>query len=172
MIECLPRVELYNETFMDSSLVCSCVNTFCVFVLRFWSRACKFYRRGRLWNFIRTGWNDYDTEFLMLEAEMFTNGDRIEKSALAEHIRQLKVARVHQQAMNLTLLDAQSPARKEEIFAWLSRAAYDVKYHQRDFEAARKMRHPKAARGQGYWGFAFQGLAYRCHQKMINALKS
>ena len=125
-----------------------------------------------------TGVADFGISFelagmtIMLEVEMVTNGDRIEKSALAEHIGQFKVARVHQQAMNLTLLDAQSLARKEEITAWLSRAAYDVKYHQRDFEAARKMRHPKAARGQGYWGFAFQGLAYRCHQKMINALKS
>lgn len=26
--------------------------------------------------------------------------------------------------------------------------------------------------GEDYWGFAFQGLAYRCHQTMINALKS
>lgn len=138
MIECLPRVELYSQTFMDSSLVCDCVNAFYVSVLRFWSRACKFYRRGRLWNFIRTGWKDYDTEFHMLEVEMVTNGDRIEKSALAEHIGQSKVARIHQQARCLTLLDAQSSARRKKITAWLSPSAYDVKYYQKDFEAAKK----------------------------------
>lgn len=117
MIECLPRVELYSKTFMDSSLVCGCVNAFYVSLLRFWSRACKFYRRGRLWNFIRNSWKDYDTEFRTLEVEMVTNGDRIEKAALAEHIGESKVARIHQQAMNLTLLEAQGSARKKEIIA-------------------------------------------------------
>lgn len=145
MIECLPRVELYSKTFMDSSLVCGCVNAFYVSFLQFWSRACKFYRRGRLWNFIRTGWKDYDIEFHMLEVEMVTNGDQIEKSALAEHIGQSKVARTYQQVMNLSLLEAKSSDRKKEIIAWLSPSApsADVKYYQKDFETARKMRHPK-----------------------------
>lgn len=142
MIECLPRVELYSESFMDSSLVCGCVDAFYISVLQFWSRACKFYRRGRFWNFIRTGWKDYDTEFRKLEQEMVENGDRIEKSALAEHIGQSKVARIHQKDMNLSLLEAQNSTRKKEIIAWLSPSAYDVKYYQKDFEAAIKVRHP------------------------------
>lgn len=141
MVECLPRVELYSETFMDSSLVRDCVDAFYVSALQFWSRACKFYRRGRFWNFIHTGWKDYDIEFRKLEENMDKNRDRIEKSALAEHIGQSKVARIHQQATNLTLLENQSFTRKKEIIAWLSPSAYDVKYYQNDFEAAKKKRH-------------------------------
>lgn len=143
MIECLPRVELYSDTFMDSSLVCNYVSAFYVSVLRFWCRACKFYRRGRFWNFIQTSLKSYDTEFRELEEEMVKNKDQIEESALAEHIGQSRVARIDQQAMNLTFSDAQGSARKKEITAWLSPLAYDVKYYQKDFEAARKLRHPK-----------------------------
>lgn len=143
MIECLPRVELYSKTFMNSSLLCGCVSAFYVSVLRFWSRACKFYRRGRFWNFLGIGWKDYDAEFQELEVEMVANRDRIEKTALAEHIGQSKVARNHQEAVNQTLLEVQSSDRRKEITEWLSPSAYDIKYYQKDFEAARKMRHPK-----------------------------
>ena len=142
MIECFPRVEMYSGTFMDSSLVCGCVNAFYVSVLRFWSRACKFYRRNRFWNFVRTGWKNYDIEFRVLETEMVMNGDQIEKNALAEHIGQSKIARNNQHAMNATVSDAQKSARTKEITAWLSPLAYDVKYYQKDFEAASKLRHP------------------------------
>lgn len=78
MTECLPRVELYTETFLHSSLVQDCVSAFYSSVLRFWARACKFYRRHRLWNFVRVVWNDYDAEFKELEVDMVRCRDCIE----------------------------------------------------------------------------------------------
>ena len=126
IIDCLPRIELYTETFLDSSLVRECVNTFYVSVVRFcrssliliflfelfWdleacfedlgyrdasqnychpqlraatkkttfsgARACKFYRRRRLWNFLRIIWNDFDTQFSNLEVDMERNRDKVE----------------------------------------------------------------------------------------------
>lgn len=56
----------------------------------------------------------------MLEVEMAVNRDRIERTALTEHIGQSKVARTHQETTNLTLLEAQSSTRRMEITAWLS----------------------------------------------------
>ena len=78
MVECLRRVELYTETFLDSTLVHDCVNAFYSSVLRFWTRACKFYRRHRLWNFVRVVWNDYEVESGELETDMITYQDRVE----------------------------------------------------------------------------------------------
>lgn len=78
MIDCLPRIELYTETFLDSELVRACVSAFYVSTLRFWTRACKFYRRHRLLNFIRVIWNDFGAEFSELEISMIENRDRVE----------------------------------------------------------------------------------------------
>ncbi|KAL9630975.1 MAG: hypothetical protein Q9164_006139 [Protoblastenia rupestris] len=69
---------LYTETFLDSNLIQSCVHSFYVSVLRFWTRACKFYRRSRLWNFFRAVWKDYDAEFDDLERAMVKNRDDVE----------------------------------------------------------------------------------------------
>ena len=63
---------------MDSSLVQDYVNAFYCSVLRFWTRACKFYRRHRLWSFVRVVWNDYDAEFAELELEMVKCRDQVE----------------------------------------------------------------------------------------------
>ena len=63
MTDCLPRIELYTEAFLTSNLVQDCVNQFYVSMLKFWTRACKFYSRHRLWNIIRVVWNDFDDEF-------------------------------------------------------------------------------------------------------------
>jgi hypothetical protein len=62
LCECLPRVELYTETFHESSLVQASV-LFYTSILRFWERAIKFYKRRKLWNFMRSAWNDYALEF-------------------------------------------------------------------------------------------------------------
>lgn len=78
MTECLPRVELYTGTFLDSSMVQECVNAFYCSVLRFWTRACKFYRRRRLWNLGRVVWNDYEAEFGELELDMVRCRERVE----------------------------------------------------------------------------------------------
>lgn len=81
MTECLPRVELYTDTFLDSSKVQECVGAFYSSVLRFWTRACKFYRRHRLWNSIRVVWNNYDAEFRQLELEMVRCRELVEGQA-------------------------------------------------------------------------------------------
>ena len=78
MTECLPSIELYTDTFLDSSLVQDCVTAFYSSFLRFWTRACKFYRRHRLWNFVRVIWNDYNAEFGDLEVKMVRYRDRVE----------------------------------------------------------------------------------------------
>ena len=78
MTECLPRVELYTDTFLDSNMVQQGVSAFYNAVLRFWTRACKFYRRHRLWNFIRVVWNDYEAEFKQLELDMVRSLERVE----------------------------------------------------------------------------------------------
>src|SRR5436190_9238036 len=70
IVEYLPRIELYTDTFLDSEPVRECVHCFYVSVLCFWTRACKFYRRRRFWNIIRVFWNDFDFEFKELEIEM------------------------------------------------------------------------------------------------------
>lgn len=143
MIDCLPRVEIYTETFLESGLVQDCVNAFYISVIRFWARACKFYRRHRLWNFLRATWNDFDTEFSDLELDLLRNRDKVESAALAEHIGESKVARVNQQLVNSELLEAQSSTRRKEITAWLAPIAYDVEYFANDLASARALRHPK-----------------------------
>ena len=64
-------------------------------------------------------------------------------AALAEHIGQSKVARVHQQLVNHKLLEVQDSAREKEITAWLAPAAYDVHYYRNDLANARALRHAK-----------------------------
>ena len=83
MVDCLPRIELYTETFLDSDLVRACVSAYYVSILRFWTRACKFYRRHGLLNFIRVIWNDFGAEFSELEISMIEIRDRVESMAHA-----------------------------------------------------------------------------------------
>ena len=83
MVDCLPQVELYTETFFDSEVVRAIVTAFYTSTLRFWTRACKFYRRHRLLSFIRIVWNDFDTEFGELEIDMLENRDRLESMPTA-----------------------------------------------------------------------------------------
>ena len=78
MTDWLPRSEIYAETFLESGLVTDCVKEFYVSAIRFWARACKFYRRRRLWKVLHVIWNDFDAEFAGLEAEMIRNKDRVE----------------------------------------------------------------------------------------------
>lgn len=85
MIECLPRVEMYTRTFLDSAVVQDSVNAFYTSVLRFWTRACKFHRRRRLWNFVRVVWNDFDAEFGELEIDMVRCQDRVQGRSNMTH---------------------------------------------------------------------------------------
>lgn len=164
MTDCLPRMEIYAETFLESTLVADCVNAFYVSAIRFWAKACKFYRRGRLWKILHVVWNDFDTEFGDLEADMIRNRDRVEGTgfhsgvqvrnwlteksgaALAEHIGGSKAAEVNQQSVNAELLRAQFSMRRKEIITWLAPVAYDVEYFSNDLASARTLRHPKTCR--------------------------
>jgi len=98
--ECLPRVELYTETFHESSLVQASVLAFYTSILRFWERAIKFYKRRKLWNFMRSAWNDYALEFKNLEDEMRRHQRDVEKAANAQNIYDSKVAREDQAVVN------------------------------------------------------------------------
>ena len=80
MTDYLPRIELYTEAFLTSSLVRGCVNQFYSSMLRFWTRACKFYSRHRLWNFVRVIWNDFDDEFRELQNDMTRSKDQVEST--------------------------------------------------------------------------------------------
>ena len=160
MTECFPNVELYAEAFRDSRLIQDCVNDFYTSVLRFWTRACKFYRRHRLWNFVRVVWNDYEAEFGDLESDMVRCRNRIQcelhrlrkrtsslrakivpASALAEHIGEAKEATTQQQIVNTSLLEAQNSSRQKEIIIWLAPINYAVDYFMKDFEDAKAARH-------------------------------
>ena len=87
MIDCLPRIEIYTETFLDSSLVADCVYAFYVSAIKFWAKACKFYSRRRLWRIFRVIWNDYDAAFHDLEADMIGSRDRVEGKLFHPSIR-------------------------------------------------------------------------------------
>ena len=161
MIECLPRVEIYTETFRDSKLVQDSVEVFYSSVLRFWTKACKFYRRGGLYKAVRVVWNDYDVEFRQLESDMVGCQNRIEgwslanhwksksylltktalASALAEHIGDSKVARAQQQIVNTSLLEAQGSIRQREIIAWLAPTGCAVDYYLEDLANGKAARH-------------------------------
>ena len=162
MVECLPRVELYTKTFLGSRLVQDSVTAFYCSALRFWTRACKFYRRHRLWNFVRVIWNDYDVEFSELEVDMVRCQHQVQgqpktfpeksltktvlESAQAEHVGESKTARIQQQTVNTVLLDAQNSSRQKEIIAWLAPTGYAVDYYMDDFTNARIARHANTCR--------------------------
>ena len=141
MNECLPWIEIYGETFVDSALVSDCVAEFYLSVIHFWTQACKFYRRRRLWKMFRSVWDNYDTEFGLLEKNMISTAKKVEKSAAAIDMQQAKSARTNQQAMYQSLLNRQSSSRKKDLTRWLSPTAYEVRYYQDDFKAAIKKRH-------------------------------
>ena len=142
MVECLPWIEIYEKTFVDSALVHGCVVDFYESAIHFWIQACKSYRRYRLWKMGRKIWEDYDTEFSLLETKMFNCEKKIMENAAAEHMRQAKSARAGQQTVNESLLNTQSSSRKKELTRWLSPMAHEVKYYQEDFKAAIRKRHP------------------------------
>jgi hypothetical protein len=104
-----PIVELVAETFNHSELVCSHVAAFYESVLRFWSKALKFYRRRRLFNILRA-WHDFDSEFGDLDYDMKRHGEKIERAAAAVHMKEFKAARLEQTTVNRELLEAKRSA--------------------------------------------------------------
>lgn len=142
MVDCLPWIEIYGETFAESALVRDCVVGFYVSVIEFWTQACKFYRRRRLWRKARGVWENYDTEFGLLEKNMISTAKKVEKNAAAVDMRQRHSERNNQQAVNKSILTDQAASQKKELIRWLSPLTYEVTYYQDDFNAALKKRHP------------------------------
>ena len=141
MVNCLPRIEVYADIF-DSPLVHNSVNAFYNSMLRFWIRACKYYRGRRHWRLFRVAWNDCASKLQELEQEMTENRDRVEKAALAEHIGEAKKSRVEQKHVNRELIEAQEFSRQKDINSWLAPQSYDTDYYVQDLMSAKKSLHP------------------------------
>lgn len=146
IIDCLPQVEIYTTTFLEYELLQTCVHDFYVSMLRFWTKACKFYERRRLWKIFMSVWVDYDAEFQALESELKRTTECVEKAAIAKHVEQSELARVEQRSANQVLLQAGEFHRRKEITIWLAPIAYHADYFVRDQEAARALRHPNTCR--------------------------
>ena len=100
-----PTIELVTETFSHSDLVCGPAADFYACVLRFWSKALKFYKRRRIFNIFRV-WHDFDSEFGDLDLDMKRYGKIIGKAATAVHMQESRTARLEQKAISQELLDA------------------------------------------------------------------
>ncbi|KAI9166477.1 Vegetative incompatibility protein [Paramyrothecium foliicola] len=141
MINSLPRVEIYADTFPTSSLVQDSIHDIFVSSLQFWQKACKFYRRRKLFNLLRATWSNYDLEFSRLETAMKDALDRVEKGGLAMHIKESKSFQAKQESMNEKLY---RPPR-EEMTAKLARliglSESDLAYHLTDQTSTLKLRH-------------------------------
>ncbi len=106
-----PIVELVTETFNHSGLVCDHAVAFYTSVLKFWSKALKFYRPRRLFNIIRT-WHDFDSEFGDLDRDLKRHGQNIEKAAAAVHMNESRTARLEQKAASREIMDVKRSAEK------------------------------------------------------------
>lgn len=109
-----PAVGLVTETFSHSDLVCGHVVDFYTSVLKFWSKALKFYKRRRIFNILRA-WHDFDSEFGDLDHDMKRYGENIEKAAAAVHMNESRTARLEQNAFNRELLDAKQSTEKSYV---------------------------------------------------------
>lgn len=105
----LPSVELLATTFYHSELVCSHVVAFYESVLQFWSKALKFYRGRKFFKPYRV-WHDFDSEFGSLNRDLKRHGKAIEKAAAAVHMKESRMARTEQTAVNRELIEAKLSA--------------------------------------------------------------
>ena len=107
--DAFPIVELVTETFSHSDLVCGSAADFYTCVLRFWSKALKFYKRRRVFNIFRV-WHDFDSEFGDLDRDMKRYGKVIERAAATVHMNESRMARIEQKAIGQELLEAKRSA--------------------------------------------------------------
>ena len=142
MIESLPRVEIYADTFPDSTLLHRSIHDVFESSLHFWMKACKFYRRHRLFNLLRSTWNNYDIEFSRLEIAMKNAVDRVEKGGIVEHIKEAKAFRAEQQLISGKAFELKQSEALGNMIRSLSPNTGDVDYYMRDYESAQKLRHP------------------------------
>jgi hypothetical protein len=145
VIEYLPAIEIFTESFSESSLIQGCVGDFYCSLLRFWTKACKAYHRRRLWIF-QKAWSSYDTKFGELEDDMIKYQERLEKLATAKHIHESRNAISEQQRMNAAVLKAQDLEHQRDIITWLAPATYDVDYYVDDLVNASAARHVNTCR--------------------------
>ena len=92
---------------------------------------------------MRSTWNDYSSEFQRLEASIARAVDRIEKGALAEHIKDSKTFMAEQrQGNDLQDRKPEDQSNLNDVFAPLLPPNENMNYYIRDHETARKTRHP------------------------------
>ncbi|KAK0506834.1 hypothetical protein JMJ35_010747 [Cladonia borealis] len=142
MVESLPRIEIYADTFPGSTLLHDSIHDIFVSSLHFWMKACKFYRRHRLFNLLRATWNDYDLEFSRLENAMKNAVDRVERAGIVEHIKEAKAFRAEQQLISGKAFELKQSEALGNMIRSLSPNTGDVDYYMRDYESAQKLRHP------------------------------
>lgn len=91
---------------------------------------------------MRSTWNDYTLEFSRLEASMTRAVDRVEKGALAEHIKDSKTFMSEQRHRNdIQDIKSEEPSDLNRIFAPLLPPNEDMNYYVRDHEMNRRNRH-------------------------------
>ena len=91
---------------------------------------------------MRSTWNDYNSEFQKLEASMTRAVDRIEKGALAEHIKDSKTfMSEHRQRNDDQNSKSEDQSKLNRVFAPLLPPNENMFYYIRDHETARKSRH-------------------------------
>lgn len=142
MLESFPRVQIYADVFAGSSLVQEAVHDLFISTLNFWIKACKFYRRRLLWNFMRGTWNDYNSEFSRLEIAMTGALNRIEKVALAEHIKDSKAFMTEQRLKSVENARTQETDDSQSIFSTLAPSNEGMNCYIRDHEDFCQLRHP------------------------------
>ena len=140
-IDSLPRIEIYIELFTESQLLQDCVIDLFVAILQFWNKACKFYRRRRLWTLARSSWTDYDIEFSRLELAMNRALQRVEKGAAVEHMATSSVYMAEQRSNMLALRHAQDAMLQKNLIASLAPQDGNINGFAYEHEAVRNRRH-------------------------------
>ena len=143
ILDSLPRVDIYADAFSQSNPVQQGVHDLFASVLHFWVKACKFYRRRAIWNFMRGTWNDYNSEFSLLETSITGAVDRIEKGGLAEHIKDSRTFMSEQRQRNdIEDIKSREQSNLNRILAPLLPPNEDMNYYTRDHETTCQHRHP------------------------------
>ena len=92
---------------------------------------------------MRSTWNDYNSEFSRLEASIKGAVDRIEKGAIAEHIKDSKTFMSEQRQRNVVEdIKLEEKSNIHRVFAPILPPNEDMDYYIRDHETARRNRHP------------------------------
>lgn len=92
---------------------------------------------------MRSTWNDYNSEFSRLEDSITRAVNRIEKGALAEHIKDSKKFMSEQRQRNVVEdIKSEEKSNLDSLFAPMLPPNEDMNYYIRDHETARRNLHP------------------------------